>query len=70
VARYARVLRRAVAELTADGAALRPTTYPERNATRATREAGMDAYPLMPFLLERLAPTYFQLVSGVFFCSR
>jgi hypothetical protein len=60
---FANFLDRAIAAFVADGVALQPTTY-GREVTDAMRRAGMPAYPLMPFLLERLAPTYYQFVSN------
>jgi len=61
--RFASVLDRAIEAYTKDGVALMPTNY-FREPSAAMRRAGMAAYPLMPFVLERLAPSYFQLASN------
>jgi len=61
--RFATVLDRAIEAFKNDGIALMPTNY-FREPSAAMRQAGLAAYPLMPFVLERLAPSYFHLASN------
>lgn len=62
VLQYSSWLRLAVLRLVKDPHFFHPVSY--RDVTPEMKQAGMDFYPLAPFLLERMPGAYFQNVVG------